>query len=93
MMRSGVIYATNSDRRLIAVTDDNGFTVLDLDSGPAEVGDLLTSDSEGISWFNKTRSVRLVAYPKARGVRSCDLRQQLFPNSETDQGVTCRRSS
>jgi hypothetical protein len=83
MTQIGMVYATNPDRRLVAVTDERGFTVLALDSGPAEVGDTLTSDIEGNTWFNKTRSVRLVAYPKARGVRSGDLREHLFPKSET----------
>ena len=93
MTRSGMVYATNPDRRLVAVTDERGFTVLDLDSGPAEIGDTLTSDVEGNSWFNKTRGVRLVAYPKARGVRSSDLREHLFPKLETVQRGEHGRSS
>jgi len=83
MTRCGMVYATNPDRQLVAVTDEKGFTVLALDSGPAEIGDSLTSDDEGNFWFNTTRSVRLVAYPKVRGVRTSDLREYLFPKPET----------
>jgi hypothetical protein len=78
MIQSGMVYATSPDRRLVAVTDEKGFTVLDLDSGPVEIGDILTSDAAGTCWFNKTRAIRLVAYPKARGVRSSELREQLL---------------
>lgn len=80
MKHSGMVYAKNPDRHLVAVTDEKGFTILDIDSGPAEIGDTLTSDVEGKIWFNATRSVRLVAYPKERGVRANDLREYLFPN-------------
>lgn len=93
MTRSGMVYATNPDRRLVAVTDEKGFTVLALDSGSAEIGDTLSSDVEGLSWFNKTRGVRLVAYAKKTGVRSSDLREHLFHKLETAQGGECRRSS
>ena len=80
MKRSGMVYATNPDRHLVAITDENGFTILNLDDGPADVGDTLTSDDEGKLWFNTTRSVRIIAYPKSRGVRPNDLRRQLYPN-------------
>ena len=84
MTFSGMVYATNAEQCLVAVTDERGFTVLALDSGPAEIGDTLTSDVDGMSWFNKSRGVRLVAYPKKRGVRSSELRQHLFPISGSD---------
>jgi len=93
MKRSGMVYATNPDRRLIAVTDEKGFTILDLDSGPAEIGDTLTSDDEGKLWFNSTRSVHLVAYPKERCVRPNDLREHLFSKPETSIGGGRLRSS
>ena len=83
MTRSGMVYATSPDRRLVAVTDEKGFTVLDLDHGQVDVGDTLTSDVEGTSWFNKTRGLRLIAYPKAKGVHSSALRELLFPKSAT----------
>src|SRR4029078_11445173 len=78
MPHSVLVYAANPERHLIAVTGDRGFTILDLDSGPAEIGDTLSSDDEGIVWFNSTRRVRLVAYQRQRGVRANDLRQCLF---------------
>jgi hypothetical protein len=82
MKRSGMVNATNPDRNLIAVTDDKGFTILDLDGGQAEIGDTLTSDVEGKLWFNTTRSIRLVAYLKEKGVRPNDLREHLFRNDD-----------
>ena len=88
-----MVYATNPDRHLIAVTDEKGFTILDLDSGPAEIGDTLTSDDGGIMWFNSTRNVRLVAYPKDRRVRPKDLQQYLFPKPETSVDSGRLRSS
>ena len=81
MTRSGMVYATSPDRRLVAVTDEKGFTVLDLDHGQVDIGDTLTSDVEGTSWFNKTQGLRLIAYPKAKGVHSSALRELLFPKS------------
>lgn len=86
MARSGMVYATNPDRHLVAVTDEKGFTILDLDSGPVEIGDSLTSDDEGKLWFNSTRKVRLVAYPRERGVRPHDLREHLFPKNAISLG-------
>ena len=83
MARSGVVYATNPDQHLLAVTDEKGFAILHLDSGPVEIGDTLTSDDDGKLWFNSTRNARLVAYPKERGVRPNDLREHLFPKPET----------
>ena len=82
MARSGMVYAANPDRQLIAVTDEKGFTILQLDGGPVEIGDTLTSDDEGKLWFNSTRKVRLVAYPRERSVRPNDLREYLFPKPE-----------
>ena len=81
MPHSVMVYASNPERHLIAVTEDRGFTILDLDSGPAEIGDTLSSDDEGIMWFNSTRRVRLVAYQRQRGVRANDLRHCLFSKS------------
>lgn len=81
MSHRGLVYAANPKQRLIAVTGDRGFTILDLDSGPAEVGDTLSSDDEGLSWFNATRRVRLVAYQRQHGVRPHDLQQCLFSNN------------
>ena len=78
MSRSGMIYATNPERHLLAVTDDQGFTILALESGPVEIGDTLTFDDIGESWFNSTRHVRLIAYTKERGIRPSDLRAHLF---------------
>jgi hypothetical protein len=78
MPHSVLVYAANPERHLIAVTGDRGFTILDLDSGPVEIGDTLSSDDEGIMWFNSTRRVRLVAYQRQRGVRPNDLQQCLF---------------
>ena len=78
MPHNALVYAVNPERRLIAVTGDRGFTILDLDGGPAEIGDTLSSDEEGISWFNATRRVRLVAYQRQRGVRPSDLKRHLF---------------
>jgi hypothetical protein len=78
MPHSVLVYAANPERHLIAVTGDRGFTILDLDSGPVEIGDTLSSDDEGVMWFNSTRRVRLVAYQRQRGVRPNDLQQCLF---------------
>jgi len=78
MPHSALVYATNPERHLIAVAEDRGFTILDLDSGPAEIGDTLSSDDAGTMWFNSTRRVRLVAYQRQRGVRANDLRKCLF---------------
>ena len=78
MPQSALVYAANPQRRLIAVTGERGFTILDLDSGPAEIGDSLSSDEDGTMWFNATRRVRLVAYQRQRGVRPSDLQQCLF---------------
>jgi hypothetical protein len=78
MPHSALVYAANPQRRLIAVTGERGFTILDLDSGPAEIGDSLSSDENGTMWFNSTRRVRLVAYQRQRGVRPSDLQQCLF---------------
>lgn len=81
MPHSALVYAANPARRLIAVAGDRGFTILDLDSGPAEIGDTLSSDDEGLNWFNSTRRVRLVAYQRQRGIRPNDLKRYLFsPN-------------
>jgi hypothetical protein len=78
MPQSALVYAANPQRHLIAVTGDRDFTILDLDSGPAEIGDTLSSDDDGIMWFNSTRRVRLVAYQRQRGVRPSDLQRCLF---------------
>ncbi|MFN0016658.1 MAG: hypothetical protein ACKVP0_00265 [Pirellulaceae bacterium] len=78
MPHSVLVYAANPERHLIAVSDERGFTILDLDSGPVEIGDTLSSDDEGTMWFNSTRRVRLVAYPRQRGVRANALRDCLF---------------
>ena len=78
MPHSVLVYAANPERHLIAVNDGRGFTILDLDSGPVEVGDTLSSDDEETMWFNSTRRVRLVAYPRQRGVRPSDLRDCLY---------------
>ena len=78
MPHSVLVYAANPERHLIAVTGDRGFTILDLDSGPVEIGDTLSSDDAGTMWFNSTRRVRLVAYQRQRGVRPSDLQHCLF---------------
>ena len=78
MPHSVVVYAANPERHLIAVTEGRSFTILDLDSGPAEIGDTLSSDDAGLMWFNSTRRVRLVAYRRQRGVRANNLQQCLF---------------
>ena len=78
MSRNVLVYAANPERHLIAVSGERGFTILDLDSGPAEVGDTLSSDEREQMWFNSTRRVRLVAYPRQRGVRPSDLKACLF---------------
>ena len=78
MAHSGMVYAANPARHLIAVTDEKGFTILDLDSGPVEIGDTLSSDDAGKLWFNATRQARLIAYQKEKGVRPSDLREHLF---------------
>jgi hypothetical protein len=78
MAHNGMVYATNPERHLVAMTDEKGFTILDLESGPAEVGDTLSSDEAGKLWFNSTRQVRLIAYTKQKGVRPSDLRQCLY---------------
>ncbi len=78
MSHSGMVYASNPERHLIAVTGERGFTILDLDSGPVEIGDTLSSDEAGMMWFNSTRRVRLVAYQRHRGVRLNALQECLF---------------
>ena len=78
MSQSGMVYAANPGRHLFAVTDDKGFTILDLDSGPVEIGDTLTFDDIGKLWFDSTRHIRLIAYTKEKGIRPSDLREHLF---------------
>lgn len=78
MSYSGMVYAANPERHLFAVTDERGFTILDLDSGPVEIGDTLSSDDTGKLWFNSTRQARLVAYKKKSGIRPSELREHLF---------------
>ena len=81
MSHSGMVYAANPERHLIAVTDEKGFTILDLESGPVEIGDTLTFDDIGKLWFNSTRHIRLIAYTKESGIRPSDLREHLFSKS------------
>ena len=83
MTFSGMVYAANPERHLFAVTDDKGFTILELDSGPVEIGDTLSSDVAGKLWFNATRQVRLVAYTKERGIRPSDLHEHLFSKANS----------
>lgn len=83
MAHRGMVYAANPDQQLLAVTDAKGFTILQLDSGQVEIGDTLSSDDEGKIWFNASRSIRLVAYPKERHVRPSELREHLFAKPGT----------
>ena len=76
-----MVYAVNAERRLIAVTEDRGFMLLDLDSGPAEVGDTLSADDTRQIWFNSSRRVRLVAYERQRGIRPAELHKCLYAKS------------
>lgn len=78
MPHSALVYAVNADRKLVAVNEDRGFTILDIDSGPVEIGDTLSSDDSRQIWFNTSRRVRLVAYERQRGVRASELKKCLF---------------
>lgn len=87
MTSNGMVYAANSDKHLIALTEGKGFMILQLDSGPVEIGDTLTSDDEGVQWFNMTRKVCIVAYAIQRGIRPSDLREYLYPKLEADRSA------